>query len=406
MHNHILTMNALIVYFAVYYGRVSEMQINNKNYSINEASKTIKEAKTIQQKLSTVINRSKETLYDDDEIFIKNMENNNLGGDDINRYRHWEWPQGVGLFGFWKLYETTNNKRYLDIITRFYDQQFCIGLPSKNINTTAPMLTMAYLYEYTKDNKYKEVCMDWAKWLINYLPKTNEDGFQHLTSDTLNDNELWVDTLFMSVLFLAKIGTVMNCSEWVEEAKYQFLLHSKYLTDRKSGLWYHGWTFNGDHNFTEALWGRGNCWITIAIPEFLSIVNCEPGIRKYLIQLFRRQVKALEKYQDSSGMWHTIINDSTSYLEASATCGIGYGILKAVEIGIIDCKYKQCAIKAIKPILDCIDNEGFVDKVSYGTCMGRESLEYYKGVEIRKMPYGQAMAILFLLEALKAVANY
>lgn len=359
----------------------------------------------IQQKLALVIDKSKVTLYEDDEIFISNMQNNNLAGDDINRYRYWEWPQGVSLFGFWKLFEFTKDKRFLDIITQFYEQQFRIGLPSKNINTTAPMLTMACLYEYTKNNKYKEVCMEWAEWLVSNLPKTREEGFQHLTSDTLNDNELWVDTLFMTVLFLAKIGMVIGCTEWVEEAKYQFLLHSKYLTDRKSGLWYHGWTFNGDHSFTEVLWGRGNCWITIAIPEFLSMVNCEPGIRKYLIQLLNRQVKALEKHQHSEGMWHTIINDPTSYLEASATCGFGYGILRAVEIGIIDSRFKKCAMNAVTAILHCIDENGYVDKVSYGTSMGRDSVQHYKEIEIRKMPYGQAMAMLFLQEVIKANAK-
>ena len=172
------------------------------------------------------------------------------------------------------------------------------------------MLTMAYLYEHTKDNKYKEICIEWANWLVEKLPKTEELGFQHLTSDTLNENELWVDTLFMAALFLAKMGMVLDCKKWVEAAKYQFLVHSKYLTERKSGLWYHGWTFNGNHNFTEALWGRGNCWITIAIPEFLSIVECEEAIKEYLGQSLKRQVDALEKYQDSSGMWHTIIDDA------------------------------------------------------------------------------------------------
>ena len=257
----------------------------------NEKFKNLNEIKTIQQKLTKVINSSRETLYEDDEIFIKNMETNNLAGDDINRYRHWEWPQGVSLFGFWKLFENTKDKKFLDIITHFYAQQFQTGLPSKNINTTAPMLTMAYLYEHNNCNTYKEVCTDWAKWLVKNLPRTKEGGFQHLTSDTLNDNELWIDTLFMAVLFLAKMGTVIGCDEWVEEAKYQFLLHSKYLTDRKTGLWYHGWTFDGDHNFTGALWGRGNCWITIAIPEFLSIVRCEAGIEKYLVQLLHVRLR-------------------------------------------------------------------------------------------------------------------
>lgn len=61
------------------------------------------------------------------------------------------------------------------------------------------------------------------------------------------------------VLPLAKIGKVLNRPHYVEEAKRQFLLHIKYLFDTKTGLFFHGWTFeDGGHNFANALWGRGN----------------------------------------------------------------------------------------------------------------------------------------------------
>jgi unsaturated rhamnogalacturonyl hydrolase len=39
-----------------------------------------------------------------------------------------------------------------------------------------------------------------------------------------------------------------------------------------------------------------------------------------------------------------------------------------------------------------------VRQVSYGTPMGKDSLGFYKKIPLRPMPYGQAMAILFLLE--------
>ncbi|TAH68845.1 MAG: glycoside hydrolase family 105 protein [Anaerolineaceae bacterium] len=356
----------------------------------------------IKVKLELLIKSFKDTLYEDDKTFFQNMITNNLVGDDINRYKHWEWPQGVGLFGIWKMFEETREAMYLDTIEKYYDKQFMIGLPAKNVNTTAPLLTLAYLYEYTNKEIYKDVCIEWANWLVNDLPKTKEGGFQHLTSDSLNDEEIWVDTLFMTVLFLAKIGKVLNRNDWIDEAKYQFLLHIKYLSDRKTGLWYHGWTFNGMHNFTEALWGRGNCWITVAIPEFLSIIQCEPSMERFLVEALLRQVDALEAYQDSSGMWHTLIDDSTSYVEASATCGIAFGILKAVHMGLIDNKYVKCANKAINPILDLIDEEGLLGQVSYGTYMGRKTKQYYKDVEIRTMPYGQTMALLFLFEMLRS----
>lgn len=374
------------------------MQTNfeEKEFLLEENEKEL-----IKKKLALVIKKFKKTLYADDDIFIQNMKLHNLGGDDLARYRHWEWPQGVGVFGLWKMFESTKETKYFDLIRRYYEEQLHVGLPTKNVNTTAPLLTLAFLYEYSQDIKYKEICIEWAEWLYTKLPKTKEGGFQHLTSDTLNDNELWVDTLFMTVLFLTKIGNILNKPEWIEEAKYQFLLHTKYLTDRKSGLWYHGWTFKENNNFAEALWGRGNCWITVAIPEFLSMVECEESVKRYLIHTLKRQIEALDKYQDTSGMWHTLLDDPSTYLEASATCGISYGILKAVHMGIIDKKYKECAIKAIKPILNCIDDQGLVGQVSYGTYMGRESKEYYKNVEIQTTPYGQAMAMLFLLEVLK-----
>ncbi len=73
---------------------------------------------------------------------------------------------------------------------------------------------------------------------------------------------------------LAKIGKVLGKESYVEEAKYQFLLHIKYLYDAKTGLWFHGWTFEeGRHNFADAHWARGNCWITLAYSASSSIFS-------------------------------------------------------------------------------------------------------------------------------------
>ena len=88
---------------------------------------------------------------------------------------------------------------------------------------------------------------------------------------------MWDDTLMMSVLPLAKIGLLLDRPHYVEEAKRQFLVHIKYLFDRQTGLWFHGWTFDGRHNFAGALWARGNCWVTIAIPEIIEMLDLPPG---------------------------------------------------------------------------------------------------------------------------------
>lgn len=354
----------------------------------------------IEEKLNKLVEAFTPILYEDDEVFLAGMKDRNLAGDDIRRYQHWEWTQGVGLYGLWKLFIQRGDRRYLDILTKFFDAQLEIGFPALNVNTMAPFLTMSYVGEYLGEERYLAPCRESAAWIMERFPRTKEGGFQHMTSDTLNDQELWDDTLFMTVLFLANMGRIEGKRAYIEEAQHQFLLHAKYLADRETGLWYHGWTFNGNHNFAGAFWGRGNCWVTIAIPEFLQMVDVDPDVKTFLTQTLVNQVESLKKFQAPSGMWHTLIDDPTSYVESSATCGFAYGILRAVHTGLLHRDYESLARKALAPILDYIDDNGVVNQVSYGTPMGRESKDFYKNIELRQMPYGQALAMLFLAECL------
>lgn len=352
------------------------------------------------RKLKKTTEAFSDILYEEDETFLKNMEHNNLAGDDIRRYQFWEWTQGVGLYGLWKMFCYEGKEEYLDILRKYYDRQLEIGFPALNVNTVTPYLTLSFLAEYTKEAKYMEPCVKAAHDIMESFPRTQEGGFQHMTSDTLNEQELWDDTLYMTVLFLANMSRILGDAAMKEEAEHQFLLHVKYLSDEKTGLWYHGWTFKERSNFAGAFWGRGNCWVTMAIPEFLSLVECSEDTKKVLVQALHKQIESLVKYQSPSGMWHTLIDDETSYVEASATCGFAFGILKAVKEGLVEPSFKEAALKAVEPILDCIAEDGVVHQVSYGTPMGRKDKDFYKNIELKPMPYGQALAMLFLAEYL------
>ena len=369
---------------------------------IGELEEKCAEKKALIGRINAKIDRMADAfthiLYETDDTFLKNMESHNLAGDDIARYRYWEWTQGVGLFGIWKLYCYEKKEKYLDILKKYYDRQIVIGFPALNVNTAAPYLTMSFLAEYTGEEKYLKPCIQAAEEIMESFPRTKEGGFQHKTSDSVNEQELWDDTLYMTVLFLANMGRILDDGKMKEEAEYQFLLHDKYLCDRATGLWYHGWSFREKNNFAGAFWGRGNCWITMAIPEFLAIQGCNESVRRMLTNTLRAQIDSLKKYQAPDGMWHTLVDDEDSYVEASATCGFAYGILKAVKDGLVDKSCLEMATKAAASILDYISEDGVVNQVSYGTPMGRVSRDFYKEIELKPMPYGQALAILFLME--------
>jgi unsaturated rhamnogalacturonyl hydrolase len=320
---------------------------------------------------------------------------------DTKGWNGWDWTHGIGLFGIYRFYAMTGDRKALSIIKKWFEDRFREGTVSKNVNTSCVFLTLAHLYEDTGDRTYLPYLDRWFEWVSHEMPRTEENGIQHITYDLRNEQQLWDDTLMMTVLPLAKTGIILNRQSYVEDAKKQFLLHTKYLSDKKTGLWFHGWSFLGRHNFGEVLWARGNCWITIAIPEFIEMTGMKSGdpVREFLLDALRQQVKALAKLQDKSGLWHTVLNDPSSYLESSASAGFCYGILKAVRKRYIDKEYEKVGFRAIQAILGKIGPDGELGQVSFGTPVFWTA-EEYKAVPLTAMPYGQALAILCLSEFL------
>ncbi|RDX44012.1 glycosyl hydrolase [Lentinus brumalis] len=268
----------------------------------------------------------------------------------------------------------------------------------------SPLLTAAYLHEKGAANYYPHLD-SWAEWVMYDMPRTGEGGLQHITYLTDNYLQLWDDTLMMSVLPLAKIGLVLNRPHYVEEAKRQFMLHVKYLQDVQTGLWFHGWTFDGRHHFGKARWGRGNCWVTVAIPDFIEMLNlpATDGLRLFLTTSLVAQIDALVKYQDQqTGLWHTLIDDPSSYLEASATAGFAYGIAKALRMRLIpkEERYVNAAKKAMEGVLANISPKGELLQTSFGTPVFDDP-EDYKKIPLTSMPYGQSLALLALTEHLR-----
>ena len=159
---------------------------------------------------------------------------------DTKSWQGWEWTHGIGLYGVWKYYELTGDERLLKIIEDWFAARFAEGGTTKNINTMAVFLTLAYVYEKTGNVIYLPWLDAWAEWAMHELPRTRYGGMQHMTYITENYQQLWDDTLMMTVMPLAKIGKLLNRPQYIEEAKKQFLTHIKYLFDTKTGLWFHG----------------------------------------------------------------------------------------------------------------------------------------------------------------------
>ena len=97
----------------------------------------------------------------------------------IINFETWEWTQGVGLYTLWQYYKLSRDVSVRQRIEKWFTDRFQEGLPEKNVNTMCPMLTMACLYEETKEEKYLPYLHEWASFALNEMTRTQEDGIQH-----------------------------------------------------------------------------------------------------------------------------------------------------------------------------------------------------------------------------------
>ena len=325
--------------------------------------------------------------------------------DDHFAVDKWEWPQGVALYSLYKRAAETGDAETFAFLRAWYDRMIRRGLPSRNVNTVAPFLALSFLAEADGTEEQLALCDDWARWIVRDMPRTAEGGLQHITAHLVNEGELWADTLYMTVLFLARMGILRGRQDYLDEASYQYLLHIKHLSDGATGLWFHGWSFlRGDH-FGGVRWARGNAWFSAGAPEFLEIARPAEPVRRAVAETLASQFRALAALQDESGLWRTILDDPDSYLETSASAAIAYGMLKARRLGLLgpelDGTLRSCADRAVRGVLSRVGADGVVQGVSHGTAVGLDKAHY---LAIPRTPtaYGQGLAFMMLGEAARS----
>lgn len=134
----------------------------------------------------------------------------------------WEWTHGIGLYGIFQYYQQTGEPEMQAIIDDWFSARLAEGTPTKNVNTVCPLLTLAYRYEETRNPAWLPLLERWAEWVMYEMPRTEKGGIQHVVIHKENNQQLWDDTLMMTVMPLAKIGKLLGRQEYIEEARFQF----------------------------------------------------------------------------------------------------------------------------------------------------------------------------------------
>ncbi len=310
----------------------------------------------------------------------------------MNMDFNWCWPCGVAFYGICKAWEVTKKQEYIDFLVSWVDEYLEIGLPPLMVNACAMGHTMITLHEATGDQKYLDIAVQKAEYLRKDAVRFGEGVFQHTVSSN-NDfpEQAWADTLFMAAYFLLRIGVKLNNKEYIDDALNQYYWHEEFLQDNRTNLFYHGWDNINKNHMSGFYWARANAWAALTMAEALKLINYLYPMFMQIDGALRDQLSALVRLQSKEGMWHTILDDGTSYLETSATAGIGAAL---VIYGLP--LHKKYVNRALQGVIDSIGEDGTVKNVSAGTAVMIDGAGYKNVPRKRIQGWGQGLTLAFL----------
>jgi unsaturated rhamnogalacturonyl hydrolase len=315
----------------------------------------------------------------------------------------WNWSCGVAYYGISKAWEVTGNQEYIDFLVKWVDEYLELGLPPMMVNACAMGHTMLTLHEATGDSKYLDLALLKAEYLRKDAIRFGQGVFQHTVSSK-NDfpEQAWADTLFMAAYFLLRLGFKLDNKEYIDDALNQYYWHEEYLQDTKTNLFYHAWDNVRKDHLSGIYWARANAWAAYTMAQAHKMLNPFMPMWMQIGGALSDQLSALTRIQSPEGMWHTVLNDETSYLETSASAGIGAALVIHAHP-----MHQNYMAKVYEGIVSNIDEDGSVRNVSAGTAV-MYTVEDYKAVPKKRVQgWGQGLTLAFLVALLqnKEVGN-
>ena len=338
-----------------------------------------------------------------------------------NKFNKWQYVNGVLTVGMLRLADVLHDNKYADYSRKnfnfifsnldYFKKMFDAGnngvewRPVFRIGSLDDCGSMAAglldVYQFDKRKDYLDYLQRVGDYIINKQVKF-PDGT--LARNGPRKMTLWADDLYMSVPYLARMGKLTGDKKYFDFAIQQVEQFNKYIYDSTSGLYFH--CFYNDQNMNGvARWGRCNGWVALAQTELLNNLPADHPKRNELIRFLLRQIVGYSRYQDTSGMWHQLLDKPDSYLESSVTAMFVYAIAKAVNEGWIPQRYITIAQIGWNGLNKKVTADGQVQDICIGTSIEEDISYYYNRPRETNDTHGLGAFLMAGVEMLKADAK-
>ena len=313
----------------------------------------------------------------------------------------WNWVEAVLALGLEAVQEDTGSPEILSYVKTWIDYHMARGIRVNRNDAVVPATSALYLYETLGDPVYLEPVLQCNRYLEEEAPRLDDGAIAHTL---ITPNQVWIDSLFMFGTFYTMQGSILGEGAAFDAIAEQFGLFEGHLFSDRQQLYFHMYDEAIDQTVpsTPTFWGRGNGWALASLAMLLTDLPANHPDRPALEGYFRAHAAGILKWQDSSGLWWTVVNrPGESYLETSATALFTFGLERGYRLGLLGPEAHTAAEKGVAGIISRIeyDDAGYpvVTGISKATNPGPFS--YYAHIPVTEdEPYGVGAVLLALKE--------
>jgi unsaturated rhamnogalacturonyl hydrolase len=232
-------------------------------------------------------------------------------------FRIWGFGEGIGV----RALLATGDPLHEGFVRGLFASWLGRGGPRTSEDHVAPGSELLALHERSGERALLDAARRLAL-LLTSLPEL-EGVRLHRADQPGFKRQIWVDCVHVDGPFLARFARVSGRHEYFDEAARQLLTYARLLQE-PSGLFRHGW--EGACGPNGQLWARGNGWALTGLLDTAAELPPEHGAIPEIRQRIDTLLRALERHQAPDGLWHTLIDDQSTYRETTLAAMLGYAL--------------------------------------------------------------------------------
>jgi unsaturated rhamnogalacturonyl hydrolase len=225
------------------------------------------------------------------------------------------------------------------------------------VNSAANGELVRWAAEATGDPELADAFERQLRWLQQACPRADDGTLFHLAGG----HEVWSDTVYMVVPLLAAVGDL-------EGAQQQLDGHRRRLFDPYRRLYAARWDEDSQRLSLPALWGTGNGWVAAGLARALRQLKASGHVHggdfeREATAHAREVIDASLSYRRPDGLFHDVLDDPSSFVEANLAQMLAYAIFSGVADGWLPGEYAGAGASLLASAQANIDADGLVTGV-------------------------------------------